>query len=215
MSTEQGDLPGTGSAKGPLRAQDNYPTPPVLARAGWEIARGYLGALDILDDQWSVCEPGCGDDQPFLAAAQADPRVVRLSGYDVRPVRFGFGVGADRTHLQQVDWLAPAIKDDGPWDAIITNPPFSLAEPFIRTALARVAPIGVVLMLLRMTFLGSLGRLPLWQEHPPTELSVIVPRPSFVGGGSDTNDYAFVVWAPGRGEQQITWCTWAKPGRRR
>lgn len=150
-----------------------------------------------------------------LDAAQADPRVGRLSGYDVRPVHLGAWASGCATLCPLCDWMAPTVETHGPWDAIITNPPFSLAEPFIRTALARVAPGGVVLMLVRMTFLGSLGRLPLWQEHPPAELAVIVPRPSFVGGGSDTNDYAFVVWAPGREEQRITWCTWAKPGRRR
>jgi hypothetical protein len=219
--TGQGTLPGTVDERGPLEEQDNYPTPPALARVGWEIARGYLRRWDLSADPeltprtWTVCEPGCGDDQPFLQAAGMDPRVVRLDGYDVRPVKFSsfHGVRAS-AYVTPADWLSPAAAADGPWSAIVTNPPFSLAEEFVRAALKRIYHDGVVVMLFRMTFLGSAKRIGMWGDHPPAQLSIIVPRPSFVKGRNDTNDYFFAVWAPWAREQRITWCTWEKPRRK-
>lgn len=189
------------------KANDNYPTPAPLARLGWQIAQRYVAGRTRLD----VCEPGCGDAQPFLwAATGSDPRVVGLDGCDVRPVQAQHAL----FRVAQRDWTLPdAEGDPGPWDVIITNPPFSITEAFARRALGRLAPGGVLVLLARLSFLASAARRGFWAEHPLTELAVIRPRPSFTGdGGCDTSEYAFCTWAPAAGQAPtITWVDWVKP----
>jgi len=190
---------------------DNYPTPQALADLGWRIAVRYLTYANTCDHgPIAVCEPGCGDRQPFLAAASAHSRVVSPEGCDLRAVtavdpRFAVTGG--------VDWTGDVTG--GPWDVILTNPPFSLAEAFARRALMRRAPGGVVVFLTRMSFLGSAARRAFWAENPPTEICVIRPRPSFSPDGqTDTAEYIFVVWAPDAlGGQLISFRDWAKPRR--
>jgi hypothetical protein len=188
---------------------DNYPTPLTLARVGWGVAQRYVAAAGLT--QLRVCEPGCGDVQPFLAAASTDPRVIALEGSDLRNV-----AAADPRAIvtSGVDWTAESVAS-GPWDVIVTNPPFSVAEAFARRSLPRLAPGGVLVLLVRLSFLGSAARRDFWRDHPLTELCIIRPRPSFDGsGGSDTSEYAWCVWAPSLGQAPtITWCDWAKPRR--
>lgn len=79
-------------------------------------------------------------------------------------------------------------------DIIITNPPYSLAMEFLRKSLGEA---HTVVYLLRLNFLGSLARKPFWDEHPPTHLFTITPRPRFVNGGSDSCEYGWFVWDRG------------------
>jgi len=76
-------------------------------------------------------------------------------------------------------------------DLILTNPPFSIAKEFIDHSLAHS---NTCLMLLRINFLGSIGRHEWWKENTPTALHVLSKRPSFTGRGTDATDYAWYVW---------------------
>ena len=58
------------------------------------------------------------------------------------------------------DWSTPV-------DLILTNPPFSLAKEFIEHSVV-IAP--TVLMLLRINYLGSIGRHKWWKQYTPTAL---------------------------------------------
>jgi len=78
------------------------------------------------------------------------------------------------------------------YDWVITNPPFNQALPFLQKSLL-LAPN--VAFLLRLNFLGSQKRKEFWQNHPPTALFVLSRRPSFVGGGTDSTEYAWFVWS--------------------
>ena len=82
------------------------------------------------------------------------------------------------------DWNTPV-------DLILTNPPFSLAKEFIEHSVV-LAP--TVLMLLRINYLGSIGRHKWWKDYTPTALHVLSKRPSFTGKGTDATDYAWYVW---------------------
>lgn len=195
------------------KSDDNYPTPAALARVGWTIAQRYVSSHTRL----RVCEPGCGDAQPFLRAAAADPRVEFLCGVDIRGVDHASWQvereGVARTLYARTDWEVDRQGGDGPWDVIISNPPFKRAEEFARVALARLAPGGVVVFLTRQSFLGSDRRRAFWQECPPSEVVVIRPRPSFtVDGGTDGAEYNYVVWCPSAGQApRLTWVDWPKP----
>ena len=91
---------------------------------------------------------------------------------------------------------------DGEYDLIITNPPYSAAEPIITHTL-KTWPNATVVMLLRLNFLGSQKRKPFWDKHPVSELHILSKRPSFTGGGTDATEYAWFVWRPGVKEQKI------------
>lgn len=69
-----------------------------------------------------------------------------------------------------------------PYDCIITNPPYSLAEEFLRKSL-EIAP--VVCFLLRLNFLGSQKRAAFLSKNPP-DVYVLSERPSFVNGKTDS-----------------------------
>lgn len=193
------------------RPADNYPTPAALALRGWEIVQRYLAGAGL--ERVRVCEPGCGDAQPFLAAAATDARVRSLWGCDLRPVRpqpIAVRPGVPFAVEAPLDWTQPCADR---WDVIITNPPYVVAEAFVRVALERLEPNGVCMMLTRIGFLASQGRRPFWSAHPPTEVAVIRPRPGFTGdGGTDSTEYAYMVWAPGQHQgSALSWCDWPKP----
>jgi hypothetical protein len=76
-------------------------------------------------------------------------------------------------------------------DLILTNPPFSLAKEFIDHSLKYC---NTCIMLLRINYLGSIGRHDWWKENTPTALHVLSKRPSFTGKGTDATDYAWYVW---------------------
>jgi len=82
-----------------------------------------------------------------------------------------------------------------PGTIIVTNPPFALAEEFVRRSLSEV---DTVAMLLRLSFVAGQKRSALWREHP-ADVFVLSRRPSFTGKGTDSCDYAWFVWGPQRG----------------
>lgn len=92
-------------------------------------------------------------------------------------------------------WAAHLPPGQKPYTGIITNPPYSLAQDFIEASL-RIA--HVVVMLLRINFLGSERRYELLRQHSP-DVYVLPNRPCFVGGRSDATEYAWFVWGAGRG----------------
>lgn len=83
-------------------------------------------------------------------------------------------------------------------DVIITNPPFSLAEEFIRKSMSELADDGTMIYLQRVNFLGSLTRVNFWHEVGfPNKTPVIVPRPRFINGKSDSCEYCWFIWDRG------------------
>jgi hypothetical protein len=67
-------------------------------------------------------------------------------------------------------------KPHGPFDLIITNPPFSQALEFLQKSLAEA---DCVIYLLRLNFLGSRQRRQFWRDNPPTHLLALAERPVF------------------------------------
>jgi hypothetical protein len=94
-----------------------------------------------------------------------------------------------------VDYLTTSF---GQQDVIITNPPFSITTDFLLKSLSELAPDGTLAYLQRVNFLGSKLRVPFWaQVGFPNKTPVIVPRPRFVGGGSDSCEYSWFIWDSG------------------
>ena len=74
------------------------------------------------------------------------------------------------------------------------NPPYKQAEAFIEKGMELLRPSGHLAFLLRVGFLASRGRYPLFQKWKPSRVIVMSGRPSFTGAGSDRYDYALIVW---------------------
>jgi len=104
---------------------------------------------------------------------------------------------------------APTLR--GRVDLIATNPPYRLAEKFIRKA-RRDA--WIVALLLRLNWAGSIGRYKSLFSEPenrPTEIFVLPRRPSFVGRGSDATEYAWFVWDELQDDDVETIIRWLPP----
>lgn len=133
------------------------------------------------DDQSLIWEPACGDGRLVRAMLGADLNAV---GSDIREVPNHPSLlgGRDFTNGSPVTTCVTHI---------VTNPPFSLALPFIVHSLRHARH---VFMLLRLNFLGSQKRRTFWRANEPSALFVLSERPSFTGSGTDATDYAWFYW---------------------
>lgn len=147
----------------------------------------------VLGPEWEsggkfILEPCCG--QGHLS------QIMELYGHQVISadlVDRGYGVGG-------VDFLQPTPYDGLPFDAVITNPPFSLAIPFIEKSL-KLAPL--VCMFLRIQFLESERRDKFFEQYPPRYVAVFRKRArtskdaKFPKGESSATCYAWFIWERG------------------
>lgn len=87
------------------------------------------------------------------------------------------------------------------YDAIITNPPYSLAQEFIEHALELLKPIqGIVCMLLRNEYDSAVTRKQLFADHPAFAAKyVLTARPWWFerheGDCSPRHNYCWMVWS--------------------
>ena len=149
-------------------ATDFYPTP-------HEVTQALLNFLEIEKDA-KIWEPACGDGH-MVKSIQANGYTV-VSG-DIR-------TGQD--FLQQ---------DHNGCDWIITNPPFCIAESFIRHAASM--PLDGFALLLKSQYWHSANRLKLFNEIKPAFVMPLTWRPDFLFGsksGSPTMEVLWTVWTP-------------------
>lgn len=166
-----------------------FPTPPWAARAGGELIR----ALD--PQARTIWEPACGE--LHMARALAETFDVRCSDFHDYGgnVVTDFAAGwrepegpAGRMDPARVYWHSPV-------DWVVTNPPFSKAEAFVRQGL-KVATRGVA-MLCRLAFVESVGRFPLMQKMAvmaPFAERVPMQLGSWDPDLSSATAYAWFVW---------------------
>lgn len=76
--------------------------------------------------------------------------------------------------------------------AIVTNPPFGIADEIVRACVDRA---GFVCVLLRLNWLAGAKRSKWLRGCPPDCVLVLPERPSFTGDGkTDATDYAWFMW---------------------
>ena len=170
MSLSANRIVGAG-AKDNRKAGDFYPTPKDVTAALINLICQFLPNGGVI---W---EPACGEND------MAD--TIRERGYSV--------VATDI--LTGTDFLTAPVPDGTAW--IITNPPFSLAEQFIRRAYQTELPFA---FLLKSQFWHAAGRLPLFEECTPTVIAPLTWRPdfNFKSGkrGSPLMDVIWCIWFP-------------------
>lgn len=167
---------------------DLYPTPVD----GTESLIPALKAMKRLNGEpiKRIWEPACGDGR--LA------RVLEWHGFEVFSTDIreypGYGYGG-------LDFLCDHPKSKWGWDigeidAIVTNPPFSLAEEFIRRALAFTPNVA---MLLKQTYWNVGGRSQgLWLDHMPDLELKLTWRLAFLAserGNSPLMDCMWNIWS--------------------
>ena len=149
-----------------------------------------LGALNM-----HLAEPCCASGKIVEATERwflenGLPRPDRWSLHELQ----GGIAPADRV-VAIGDFLLSECIEEGV-SLAITNPPYSLAEEFLRHS-RKLYPYADISFLLRTGFLSSERREPLFQEMGTPDLYVLPNRPSYVKVGSsstDSCDYAWFVW---------------------
>ena len=179
---------GTTAAR---HADDAYFTP------GWAVH----AVLPHLPTAGSVLEPCAGDGAIVRALMARGVHCVDAIELDEERAAKVRAVGADGDVLC-ADALSTEADSEWflPHGLILTNPPFSLAMEFLEKALASQKPHqGTSAFLLRLSWLASSKRAAFHRENP-SDVYVLSKRPSFTGDGkSDSADYMWAIWGPGRG----------------
>jgi|GEM_PF-3569122 len=225
------------------REKDDYPTPTPIAEWAVKRAMQLKASMVSIPATLSVLEPGCGDRAPFARAAAIYGRGpgpdIRAFGIDIRtreelpndaePVEdhceeelqrtISIYRGKDFLHGSTIHSLFDkwALADylSGGFDVIATNPPFNRGEEFVRQSLIFLNGTGVAVFLLRLSFMSTQGRIPLFRDRPPAEVHVLHKRPSFINGKTDNSEYGLFLWlgddldgflkAQGRREARLAW----------
>lgn len=190
------------------RKDDHYVTP------DWAVRR-FLEAYNPPAGTW--LDPGAANGELISVCRKLRPENKYL-GLELRPEVEPLlkTVAIDGYQIGDFLTLASQIADKSV-SSVVTNPPYSLAVPFLEQSLR----IGkVVAFLLRVGFLCG-GRHELTKRTRPG-LFLLPNRPSFTGDGADSSEYAWFVYGDpavaGRHfmlaetpSQEIkTWNAWAR-----
>lgn len=178
--------------RGGQRHPDDYYATPAWATLALLPLLGSLSGKRIL-------EPGAGDVAivKVLLANGAQPSNVVACEVDEARASQTMSLCA----TWQGDFLdrgPPEIR--GPFDMIVMNPPFSLAQEFVARAHEFIkrptmyAPGGTIAALLRLAFVCSKKRAD-FRRRFPCGVYPLASRPSFTGDGkSDSADYAWMLF---------------------
>jgi hypothetical protein len=183
----------------PKDSPDDFPTPPWATRGLLEHIVDDTAALAKL----TCLEPACGAGHMAKVLKEYFKTVQSSDA-------FSYEYGDVRDFVKQ-----PYAANTFDW--VITNPPFRLAEAFVRLALP-VARKGVAI-LARTVFLESVGRYQgIFREFPPTKFAQFVERVPMVRGrldikASTATGYAWLVWEKQTGD--LPRLMWVPPCRKK
>jgi len=137
-------------------------------------------------------DPCCGGDSEngasYLDVIKRFYNPLKICGIDIRP---------DSKADIVMDYLDCEKENMSKHDVIISNPPFYLAEDFIKKSLKFVNDGGYVVMLLRLNFFGSKKRKEIFENNMPEYCFVHHKRISFMNGATDSIEYAHFIWKKG------------------
>lgn len=182
-----------GSVRSPL---DFYETPAWCVRALWASCPAVRAVSEVYD-------PACGSGAILLALRDMDRAPwLSLFGSDIDEGRVAAARSAGlwalaHDYLGRTPPAVPVSDSISESCAVVMNPPYSLAEQFVRrTRIMFGGGRGPVAALLRIAFLSSQGRAE-WLAKDAPDVYVLPRRPDFTGGGGDSADYAWMVWPAG------------------
>lgn len=159
---------------------DHYPTERNLINVALETFRPSKAN--------SILDIGAGDGR-WGDMAQCLTTAQQLTGIDIRPLPKPTGF----TDWYTADFLS--WQSALPYDLIVSNPPYHIAEAVIWQAWSMLAAKGTMIMLLRLAFQAGIQRYQtLWRQLSPVTVGICSRRPSFYGGGTNGTDYGIYVW---------------------
>lgn len=166
------------------KRHDAYETPP------WAVWR-LLDAIDLPGGNW--LEP-CAGTGEIIRAVNNRRDDVRWTAIEIRECcqQKLEASGIERVEMGDFFELPQWRNGVSPVchiEVVLTNPPFSLAERFVRQSMM-LAP--VVAMLLRLNWLA--GPRAEWLRESMPDVFVLPNRPSFTGGGTDATEYCWAVF---------------------
>lgn len=162
------------------RSQDDfYPTPV-------EVTEALMRRWGKVIPPMPIWEP-CAGNGVMLDVIQRHLPDASVLGTDIEP---------RRADIRPLDILATR-GDGGRFGAVITNPPFALAEPIIRHVFKLAPDLPFMALVLKASYWHSSRRHALFQRHPPEVVHPLLWRPDFQGLGRPT--------------MEIMWCVWRKP----
>lgn len=148
---------------------DFYPTPPEAVHA----------LLSVEDFPGLIWEPACGDG--------AISKVLEETGHTVYSTDLidrGYGSAGP-----EYDFLTYEYKSDH----IITNPPFTLAEEFVRRGLAQTS--GKVAILCKLQFLEGAKRKAMFESVPLKAVYVFSKRLSMTRNGEKMKNSGMIAFS--------------------
>jgi hypothetical protein len=176
---------------------DDFPTPCWATRALIE---------QFIKPRWglshaNVWEPCCN--RGFMARP-----LMEYFGSDTVFCTDIFDYGWKGMHARE-DFLFPGAHPPMQVHWTIANPPFRLAEEFIKRAV-NISEVGCA-MLVRTSFLEGVGRFEgLYRNMPPTIVAQFVERLPMVKGRCDpkastATSYAWLIWARNAEREPMRW----------
>ena len=190
----------------PRRKSDFYPTPYGLCdyTVSTIIPHNFIPA--------TVLDPGAGEGRWGIFIRKRWPK-VRLDGLDIEDYTNEKDklTGIYNSYYNKMNYFNFISYE--PYDLIIGNPPFSLAEEFIRLSLKMGHKDSYILFLLKTDFLAGIKRMKgLWREYPPKEVWICSKRPGFntpQNRRTDSNTYAIYLWQRSWFDEPIIkWLDW-------
>lgn len=164
-----------------------------------------------------MLDPGCGNGiwgKALVDLYPEDGFIPNIYGIDIS-IPQNMAHACVNRNLYKMDFLDFVNIMGTGFELIMGNPPYSLAEEFVRHSLYLVAENGYVFFLLRLAFLESMKRCKgLFTEFPPKRVYVLARRPSFFttktgGRTTDALSYAMLLWQKGwQGKTELQWMNW-------
>ena len=175
---------------------DDYPTPHWATEAILEklqIGRGT-----------TIYDPACG-------------RGYMVSVFNEKAVGFGSDVHDYGAGYPLREFLGQIRVYDGTMDWLITNPPFKLAQQFAINMI-RECRVGAAI-LVRTSFLETIGRYEFFQQHPPAAVYQFAERVPMVKARLDAKvstatAYCWIIWIKDQPVED-TILRWLAPCRKR
>jgi len=199
---------------------DDFPTPPWATRALCEHILPQASSCGVKFDlavlkRKSAYEPACNRGYMARPLAEYFGNVYTSDiadysdSYIPDAIGWDFATGEWATDEDGLAYANGADYAPEP-DAVITNPPFNLAEAFIARALA-MPSVKLAAFFVRSSFLESVGRYErLFRDTPPAIFAPFASRVLLVKGrydpaASSATSYCWLVWkhaAGGRPDDQ-------------
>lgn len=198
---------GRNKSERPRRERDFYPTPYGLCL---EATRVFFRDEFIPGTGLRVLDAGCADGRWGWAVRNYCGENTNLVGIDISDEN----TPSDYDVFKVMNFLDIDDSSNESFDIVIGNPPYSLADEFVKKSLDLVVPGGYVYFLLRLPFLeGRRRQLELYRKNQPKKVYVLTRRPSFFSTNGrktvDSLSYAMFLWKKGfKGFPSIDWLYW-------